>query len=114
MKTLYRKNNNRKIEGERGTMGRGKRRELSIFPLPIVSRALSFPFSPASLRHKEASVEGGVESSFKYVSHYFVSLVTEMWGKWVYVCLKVICYKIYGRAFSFEIVRSYSQRIVEF
>ena len=74
-----RNNSNRKIEGARGTMGRGKRRELSLFPLPIVSRALSFPFSPASLRHKEASVEGGVESSFKYVSHYFVSLITEKW-----------------------------------
>ena len=28
----------------------------SLFPLPIVPRALSFSFSPASLRHKEASV----------------------------------------------------------
>ena len=30
----------------------------SLFPLPIVPRALSF-FSPVSLRHKEASAEEG-------------------------------------------------------
>ena len=44
-------------------MGRGEMRELSLFPLPIVPRALSFPFSPASLRHKEASVEETVRLS---------------------------------------------------
>ena len=33
----------------------------SLFPLPIVPRALSFPFSPVSLRHKEVfAEEGGV------------------------------------------------------
>ena len=30
----------------------------SLFLLPIVPRALSFSFSPVSLRHKEASAEG--------------------------------------------------------
>ena len=57
--------NNRKIESARGTIGRGKRREplpynafkmapdfrgrleLGFFPLPIVSRPLSFPLYPA-------------------------------------------------------------------
>ena len=38
-------------------MGR-KKGLFSLFPLPIVPRALSFSFSPVSLRHKEASVEG--------------------------------------------------------
>ena len=39
-------------------MGRGKGL-FSLFPLPIVPRALSFSFSPVSLRHKEASAEEG-------------------------------------------------------
>ena len=38
--------NNRQIESARGTMGRGKRRELLLFPLPTVPRALSFSLSP--------------------------------------------------------------------
>ena len=42
-------------------MGRGKRREsrayLFLFPLPIVTRVLSFSLSPASLRPKEASAD---------------------------------------------------------
>ena len=40
-------------------MGRGRRRgSLSfLFPLPIVPRALSFSFSPASPQHKEVSTE---------------------------------------------------------
>ena len=37
-------------------MGRGKNLAFS-FPLPIVPRALSFSFSPAPLRYKEASAE---------------------------------------------------------
>ena len=44
--------NNRKIESARGTMGRGKRRELSsLFPFPIVPRAFSFS-SPDSYNTK--------------------------------------------------------------
>ena len=39
-------------------MGR-KKGLFSLFPLPIVPRALSFPFSPVSLQHKEASAEEG-------------------------------------------------------
>ena len=39
-------------------MGR-KKGLFSLFPLPIVPRALSFSFSPVSLRHKEASAEEG-------------------------------------------------------
>ena len=31
----------------------------SLIPLPVVPRALSFSFSPVSLRHKEASAEEG-------------------------------------------------------
>ena len=39
-------------------MGIGKRREpLFSVPLPIVPRALSFSFSPATPQHKEASAE---------------------------------------------------------
>ena len=39
-------------------MGRGKGGSLSsLFPLPIVPRALSFSLSPASPQHKEASAE---------------------------------------------------------
>ena len=46
------KSNNRKIESARGTMGRGKRRELSsLFPLPIVPRSFSFS-SPDSYNTK--------------------------------------------------------------
>ena len=41
---------------DRGTMGRG--RPLFSLPLPIFPRALSFSFSPASPKHKEASAEG--------------------------------------------------------
>ena len=44
-----------KIESARGTMGRGK--------LPIVPRALSCSFSPASPQHKEASAEEGGQVS---------------------------------------------------
>ena len=44
-----------KIESAWGTIGRGLP---SLFPLlPIVPRALSFSFSPASPQHKEASVK---------------------------------------------------------
>ena len=39
-------------------MGR-KKGLFSLFPLPIVPRALSFSFSPVSLRNKEASAEEG-------------------------------------------------------
>ena len=39
-------------------MGR-KKGLFSLFPLPIVPRALSFSFSPVSLRHKEAPAEEG-------------------------------------------------------
>ena len=35
----------------------GKIESTSLFPLPIMLRALSFSFSPASLRQKEASAE---------------------------------------------------------
>ena len=46
------KSNNRKIESARGTMGRGKRRELSsLFPLPIAPRSFSFS-SPDSYNTK--------------------------------------------------------------
>ena len=46
------RSNNRKIESARGTMGRGKRRELSsLFPLPIVPRSFSFS-SPDSYNTK--------------------------------------------------------------
>ena len=43
-----------KIESAWGTIGWGLP---SLFPLPIVPRALSFSFSPASPQHKEASVK---------------------------------------------------------
>ena len=49
---VKKKSNNRKIESARGTMGRGKRRELSsLFPLPIVPRSFSFS-SPDSYNTK--------------------------------------------------------------
>ena len=35
----------------------GKIESVSLFPLPIMPRAHYFSFSPASLRHKEASTE---------------------------------------------------------
>ena len=35
----------------------GKIESTSLFPLPIMLRALSFSFSPVSLRQKEASAE---------------------------------------------------------
>ena len=45
-----------KIESARGKMGKGTRQEpLFSLPLPIVPRALSFSFSPASQQYKEAS-----------------------------------------------------------
>jgi len=52
------KSSNGKIGGAPGRQEERKDGSLSsIFPLPIVPRALSFSFSPASLRHKEASTE---------------------------------------------------------
>ena len=36
--------------------------DASSLPLPIVHRALTFPLSPAPLRHKEASVEVSVST----------------------------------------------------
>ena len=56
---------NDKIESAQGTMGRGKRLSL-LFPLPIVPRALSFSFSPAPLRYKEASAEERGENQQKH------------------------------------------------
>ena len=47
--------NNRKIESVRGTMGRANRRELLLFPLPIVPLAIFF-LQP-SLQYKEDSAE---------------------------------------------------------
>ena len=44
-------------------MGRGKRREPGVFPLPIVPRALSFPYFPASPQHKEAAAATGRRGS---------------------------------------------------
>ena len=47
-----------KIESAPRTMGRGKGGSLSsLIPLPIVPRALSFSFSPASPQHKETSTQ---------------------------------------------------------
>ena len=41
----------------------------SLFPLPIVPRALSFPFSPVSQRHKEVfAEEGGVRETVDCIS----------------------------------------------
>ena len=45
-----RKRGGRWEEGNGGSLS-------SLFPLPIVPRALSFSFSPASPQHKEASAE---------------------------------------------------------
>ena len=56
--------NNEKIESARGTREEGKGGKTPVFslPLPIVPPALSFSFSPASLRHKKASAEERVGS----------------------------------------------------
>ena len=43
-----------------------------IFPLPIVPRALSFPLSPASLRHKEAFAEERACTAFLIVAFILV------------------------------------------
>ena len=51
-------------------MGRGKRRE-PLFPLPIVPRALSFSFSPASPQHKESSAEERVPEANDHAVAWF-------------------------------------------
>ena len=47
-------------------MGRGNGGLSSLFPLPIVTRVLSFSFSPASPQHKEASAEEKVSCQLDF------------------------------------------------
>ena len=105
---------NGKIESAQGTMGRVKGLSF-LFPLPIVPRALSFSFSPAPLRHKEASAEERGENQqkhffwarmkrydvFRYLRDlnlgYFVKK-----SRWILFSLKAIGYNFVVANFVFE------------